>query len=149
VERHDERSAEHQLDVRRHHAGHEEVRVHQVVAAVPPAEAQHVVGERIHVREDRLLGNALRRARDDVDHADAVVRDNLRQPWVVAAREHIDTVAAVDQMPAKLIDVDVLAAAVGPAQKRQGRGMLADHSDAFHAMSPPTAAPDGGVCAVQ
>jgi hypothetical protein len=61
-----------------------------------------------------------------VDHPYAVtVLDHLRRARIVAPGEDVDPVPQTRQLPANLIDVDVLAPGIDATQEGQRAGVLA------------------------
>lgn len=92
----DEGNVQNALDVLGHHAGHEEVRVHQCVAVtLSPEEAHDVARELMHVRQHVLLRHEA--GRPGIHVYDAHVRppvDHRACQRLVAAREHVDVVSA-------------------------------------------------------
>ena len=121
VEGHDERNAEPGLQLGPRHRRHEEVGMHDVV---PPllagGEAKDPGREGRHQAEQVLLRDRRRGAGPDMHDAHPVdpVR-HVRQQVVVPPGEDVDVVADGGEVPCDLPHVDVLAAAVHPAEKAQ------------------------------
>ena len=116
------------------HLGRDEAREEEVgvdqVGTRAPAMGLRPGGEGRHVGQQRLLRDGLGRPRGDVEHAHAVEPvHGVGQVGAVAAGEHLDPPAAAREMAGDLGHVDVLPAAVGPAERAQGRGVLRDQDD--------------------
>jgi hypothetical protein len=129
VERVDDRDAEVARGLGRREARHPEVRVHHVRRLGGPALAQ-VARERVHVREQLVLGELGRRPGVDVVDDHAAGEGHLaRAPRVVAPGVDDDLVAAAAERRRQLGDVDVLPAGVDAAEHRQRARVLGHHRD--------------------
>ena len=115
-----------------HHAGHPVVAVHHVVGdALARREREYVRLELVEVRCDHFFADRRARTRGDVD--DARVRaERLGQRRIGrrGAGEDIDAVATRAERLAELADVDVHAAGLAAAHRRQRRRVDAQHGDA-------------------
>jgi hypothetical protein len=127
VEGDDERDSELVLQAQGDQRRHEEVGMHQLVAAAGARKVTNVRMEVVHERQQLFLADELRRTGRNVHHAHARLHlDDAGQVGRVAPREDIDRVAEPREMARDVRDVDVLASAVDAARCRQRRRVFAD-----------------------
>ena len=103
------------------------------VVPFAPAEALHLLDERVEVLGERGPRKG-GRARRDVDDASPHPRgDDLRDRGVLAAGEDVHLEADPAQLPGQLADVDVHPARLLAAERGQRAGVQREQRDAAHA----------------
>ena len=111
-------------------ARHPEVRVHHLGIAGAGPVLCHPVGEVVHVRQQLVLGQALRRAGRNVHHRDAGAgRHPFGQVGVVAPGVDVDLVAQPGQTEGQFGHVHVLPPSVRLAEGGERAGVFGHHCD--------------------